>query len=444
MGAAALISSRSSFPAFPSSPEKIHKNLSMEYQIGEGGFSQVFLSTNKSDNTKVAVKQINILSALSHTRGLDALSNELQVFKRIGCHKNIVKLHCAYRLKNHFYFVMDCLLGGDLRQYVHHNGRLSQQAICYIIASLGSGLHHMHQRGVFHRDIKPENIAFDQKGTPYLTDFGICHITTPDNSSSSALVSCESSGTLPYLAPEVLTKTHEHSYQSDFWSLGVMGYELLYGRRPFEPHVPLNFIYFVANQYRNDWDQSQTPQQTLPLPFPHYNVTLNEDGTVPPSLMVPIFPTRSSSGSRCASSEKVDQEMADLIRGLLDVRIPDRLGSMTQFEDFVCHPAFVQYGYHTTLHLSTCPSPVLKEDWSGVLSDQIQHRTFKLQSSESVDAPDQKFDRLIECRLEKLFYVRGSGASTDEEVASDNLKTQHTSPLSPGRGRHTSSSPCLQ
>jgi hypothetical protein len=171
MGAAALISSRSSFPAFPSSPEKIHKNLSMEYQIGEGGFSQVFLSTNKSDNAKVAVKQINILSALSHTRGLDALSNELQVFKRIGCHENIVKLHCAYRLKNYFYFVMDCLLGGDLRQYVHRNGRLSQQAICYMIASLGSGLHHMHQRGVFHRDIKPENIAFDQKGTPYLTDF---------------------------------------------------------------------------------------------------------------------------------------------------------------------------------------------------------------------------------------------------------------------------------
>jgi serine/threonine protein kinase len=447
MGAAATTAlSQSS----SSTSEKMHKNFTMQYQIGQGGFSEVFLSIGKSDNSKVAVKRINIISALSHTRGLEALSNELQVYKRIGSHENIVKLHCSYRLQNQFYFVMDCLLGGDLRQYLHHNGKLSQKAICYIIASLGSGLHHMHQRGVFHRDIKPENIAFDQQGTPHLTDFGICHLATSDNSS---LVSRESSGTLPYLAPEVLTKTHEHSYQSDFWSLGVMAYELVYGRRPFEPHVPYHFIYFVANHYGYLWNDSHNSttehiqSSKSPLPFPHYQVTFNEDGTVHPSLMVPLFPTRTSI---CHSaSEKVDQSVMKLLKGLLDVRIPDRLGSIDQFEDFACHPAFVQYGYHTRLHLLTCVSPVLEEDWSGVLSSEIQNRTFKQQSSKSVDVPIQKFSQSIESTLEKLFYVRGLGADEAEVTdfkRADSLKTQQTSQLSPGRGHRTSSSasPSLQ
>jgi serine/threonine protein kinase len=318
---------------------------------------------------------------------------------------------------------------------------------------------------VFHRDIKPENIAFDQKGTPYLTDFGICHITSDSSSSSSAFVSCESSGTLPYLAPEVLTKTHEHSYQSDFWSLGVVAYELMYGRRPFEPHVPLNFIYFVANQYYpNDCvnhfhttsssssspsvitEHPHIPRQCA-LPFPHYNATLNKDGTAPPSLLVPIFPTRSSSRSRSrCSSEKVDQHLMDLIGGLLDVRIPERLGSMDHFEDFSSHSAFVHYGYHTTLQLCTCPSPVLEDDWFGVLSNEIPHRTFKSQSPEAVDALDHKFNRLIESELEKLFYVRDCVGGPCEDKAVDffnfaeDPKTQSTSTLSPCRDHHKTAS----
>jgi serine/threonine protein kinase len=422
------------------SAEKIHGNYSIEYQIGKGGFSEVFLAINKSNQSKVAIKRINILSALAFNQGLNALANELQVFQRIGSHDNIVNLHCAYRLKNYFYFVMDCLPGGDLRQFLHRNGQLSEQAICYIIASLGSGLHHMHQRGVFHRDIKPENIAFDSVGTPCLTDFGISHIATAD---SSPFVSCESSGTLPYLAPETLTRSHQHSYQSDFWSLGVVAHELLYGRRPFRPHVPLQFIYFVGNNYQTLWDRSHNLSASSPAiddispsphsPFPDYYVTLDEDGTVPSSLKVYLPPTRAKSSS---SPESVSEEMRDLLSGLLDVRIPQRLGSMTRFEDFSEHSAFLQYGYHTSNGLFSSPSPLLEEDRAGVLSDPTQRHSFPALSFED---DFQILNPAIESELDKILSVRDGkcirfiSCAGLCNKAEEDPNTQHISMISPNR-----------
>jgi serine/threonine protein kinase len=370
-----------------SSEKYLHDSYSIEYQIGKGGFSDVFLATDKSKKIKVAMKRISLSSALSSTRGMEFLSNEIQIYQRIGSHENIVSLHCAYRFQNYFYFVMDGLLGGDLRQYSLHNGTLSQRSIGYLIACVTSGLQHMHQRGILHRDIKPENIVMDSKGIPYLTDFGVSYVAKE----SSPLVCCDSSGTLAYLAPELLTRTHEHSYQSDFWSLGIMTYELLFGRRPFDPHVPLNFISFIANHYQ--FQHSQTiqhyPTHRHPgsvLPFPHDPVTFNEDGTVPSSLIISIPTTRPSLN---ISGEVVHKEMIALVQGLLDVRILKRLSSMDRYAGFGC----------------VDPSPLLEEDKAEVLSGQ--HHRLPFEPSPEVPLP-RALDQSIEAELRKLFYVRES------------------------------------
>jgi serine/threonine protein kinase len=410
MGAAAIVPPPKFPYQVPEDPKSIHNNYSVIYQIGQGGFSDVFLATDKRNNVKVAMKRISMASVL--IRGLGALTNELQVYQRIETHQNIVSLQCAYRFKNHFYFVMDGLLGGDLRQYSYRNGNLSQRAISYVIACVGSGLHHMHLRGVFHRDVKPDNIVLDSRGTPYLTDFGISHLAK--DSAPSSLVCCHSSGTLPYLAPELLTVTHEHSYQSDFWSLGVMAYELLFKRRPFHPHVPMSFISFVANQYPHLWDQQHKGIPCAPSisedPTSHRSsITFNEDGTVPSSLIVSIPANRCTAGDQ---REEVNAAMMGLVKGLLDVRITTRLGQVDQFDEFTHHSAFIHFGYHHP-HFLISASPLMEEDQSGVLSGEPPKRSFDQIHDDSSVPPS--IDKSIEAELDKLFYVRGDKYKSESD-----------------------------
>lgn len=176
-------------------------------------------------------------------------NNNINNFNNFN-HNFIVTLHSAFRHQSCCYLVMDCMSGGDLRHFLKINGPLNEQSVIYIVSCVGSALFHCHSRGVLHRDIKPENIGLDVLGRPYLMDFGISVVSSLEN----PIPLCESSsGTLPYLAPEVLSSGNCHSYQADYWSLGVMAYELLFNCRPFSRHCPLHSIQFVSNEYGRMW-----------------------------------------------------------------------------------------------------------------------------------------------------------------------------------------------
>lgn len=83
----------------------------------------------------------------------------------------------------------------------------------------------MHKNGVLHRDIKPENLVFDSYGYLKTTDFGVARVLKPENS-------METSGTPGYMAPEVMCRQN-HSYGVDYYAVGVIGYELMMGKRPY-------------------------------------------------------------------------------------------------------------------------------------------------------------------------------------------------------------------
>src|SRR5205807_206935 len=110
------------------------------------------------------------------------------------------------------------------------------QAVLWIGARLAEGLAHAHERGIVHRDLKPANVLLTDEGQPVLLDFNLAQDTKPSNNPALAQVG----GTLPFMAPEQIeafrAETCRLEYASDIYSLGVILYELLTGRHPFQSH----------------------------------------------------------------------------------------------------------------------------------------------------------------------------------------------------------------
>lgn len=132
---------------------------------------------------------------------------------------------CSFQDKDNLYLVMDLLTGGDLRYHICHKKKFSEEQTKFFLACVLLGLEYIHSKNVIHRDIKPENLVCDDKGYIAITDFGVAKKNMKDNSS-------ETSGTPGYMAPEVLC-AQNHSFPVDFFAIGVMGYEFMFGVRPY-------------------------------------------------------------------------------------------------------------------------------------------------------------------------------------------------------------------
>ena len=191
--------------------------------IGKGGFGKVWRVKYKKTNELYALKE------MSKTKIIDKKSensiNGEREFLSFLHHPFIVNMHFAFQDNDNLYLVMDLLTGGDLRYHCSRYRSFSEEQTRFFLACIIHSLSYIHKNNVIHRDIKPENLVLDDKGYVCITDFGVAKKNMKDNSS-------ETSGTPGYMCPEVMNGKN-HSFPADYFSIGVIGYEFMMGKRPY-------------------------------------------------------------------------------------------------------------------------------------------------------------------------------------------------------------------
>lgn len=193
-------------------------------EIGGGGFGRVYLAWDPTIETKVAIK-VPTWNALSPATAQQLLK-EARIWQELS-HEGIVALYNADIDPRHgCYLVMKYVPGTTLAER-WKNGRPPRTLAVSMMVRLVEAMHYAHRKSVIHRDLKPQNILLDDDDRPYITDFGLAL-----NLYESYRHVGESSGTIPYMSPEQ-TRGEPLDERTDVWSLGVIFYQLLTGRRPF-------------------------------------------------------------------------------------------------------------------------------------------------------------------------------------------------------------------
>lgn len=157
-------------------------------------------------------------------KSVHSIKNEREILENVR-NSFLVNMYSAFQDRDNLYLVIDYLSGGDLRYHIGKQRLFSELQAKFICASILLGLENIHNLGIIHRDIKPENIVCDSYGYFRITDFGIGRKWKPNNSQ-------DTSGTPGYMAPEVMCHQN-HSFEVDYYALGVIAYELCQGRRPY-------------------------------------------------------------------------------------------------------------------------------------------------------------------------------------------------------------------
>ena len=192
--------------------------------IGRGAYGKILLAEYKKSNNLYAIKVIRKDQIISE----DIVDNILLEKQILSCSKNefILNLSFFFQTKERLYFVTPYMPGGDLYNLLKKKIHLDEKTVKNCAAQIAIALEYLHSQGIIYRDLKPENILIGDDGYIKLCDFGASVHTFKKNKEYVF------SGSPIYASPEIVNY-QGHSILSDWWSFGILIYELLYGITPF-------------------------------------------------------------------------------------------------------------------------------------------------------------------------------------------------------------------
>ncbi|KAM8895112.1 ribosomal protein S6 kinase alpha-2-like isoform 2-T2 [Spinachia spinachia] len=196
--------------------------------LGQGSYGKVFLVRKIRGVDRGQLYAMKVLKkATLKVRDRVRSKMERDILAEVN-HPFIVKLHYAFQTEGKLYLILDFLRGGDLFTRLSKEVMFTEDDVKFYLAELALALDHLHSLGIIYRDLKPENILLDEEGNIKITDFGLSKEAIDNDKRAYSFC-----GTIEYMAPEVVNR-RGHTQSADWWSFGVLMFEMLTGSLPFQ------------------------------------------------------------------------------------------------------------------------------------------------------------------------------------------------------------------
>jgi len=202
-------------------------------ELGKGGMGSVYKAFDKEVGEKIALKTIKPEIAADE-KVIQRFRNELKIARKIS-HKNVCRMFDLGREDDTYYIAMEYVSGEDLKSSVRRMGPLSTGKVLGFATEICEGLAEAHRLGIVHRDLKPQNIMIDRDGIAQIMDFGIARSRELKGMTENG----STIGTPEYMSPEQV-EGEDIDQRSDIYSMGVILYEMVTGRTPFEGKTPMS------------------------------------------------------------------------------------------------------------------------------------------------------------------------------------------------------------